>query len=110
MMSRRRRFWGFGYEDAGPGPAETDQLRALVTAYFEGAPLSEVAVPRVADLSLRAPRVQPSSAVAALCTSDPFERASHTYGKAFRDVVRALARDFAHAPDLVAYPRDEHDL
>src|SRR5439155_10976500 len=37
-------------------------------------------------------------------------RASHTYGKSFRDVVRALRRDFAHPPDVVAYPCSEDEV
>jgi alkyldihydroxyacetonephosphate synthase len=110
MTGRRRRFWGWGYEDAGPSPAEAAQLRELVAAYFQGAELFDIAVPRLDEVQLRAPRVQPSAAIAGFCTADRFERASHTYGKAFRDVVRALDRDFGHAPDLVAYPRDEAEI
>ena len=34
----------------------------------------------------------------------------HTYGKAFRDVVRALTGDFSPAPDAVAYPKNEQDI
>ena len=44
------------------------------------------------------------------CTDDPDERAGHTYGKSFRDVWRGLHRDFSRPPDLVAIPRDEHDI
>ncbi len=38
------------------------------------------------------------------------DRAGHTYGKSFRDVVRALAGDFRRAPDLVAMPATEADV
>src|SRR5690349_14108574 len=51
-----------------------------------------------------------AQALAARFSTAPYERASHTYGKSFRDVVRALRRDFSPAPDVVAFPRDERDV
>src|SRR5439155_23505494 len=54
--------------------------------------------------------LRPPAALEALCSTAPFDRASHTYGKSFRDVVRALRRDFAAAPDLVVFPRSEPDV
>jgi alkyldihydroxyacetonephosphate synthase len=48
--------------------------------------------------------------LAALCSSAPDDRAGHTYGKSFRDVVRAFRRDYRHPPDLVAFPRTEADV
>jgi len=66
--------------------------------------------PTVDELDLPASRVQPPASLASLCTAEPEERAGHAYGKSFRDVCRALARDFARPPDLVAVPRDENDV
>ena len=43
-------------------------------------------------------------------STDPYDRAAHTYGRSFRDLVRAFRRDYAHAPDLVAFPRGEDEL
>ncbi|MFF6908912.1 FAD-binding oxidoreductase [Streptomyces sp. NPDC012389] len=65
--------------------------------------------------ALRAPlsggvRVSAPATLAHLVSSAPAERAAHTYGKAFRDVVRALYGDMAAAPDPVARPRDERDV
>lgn len=66
--------------------------------------------PRIEDVVLPAPRIAPPAALAALCADDPLTRASHTYGKSFRDVVRGLARDFANPPDVVARPATEADV
>jgi alkyldihydroxyacetonephosphate synthase len=66
--------------------------------------------PTVAELDLPPPRLSPPASLAPLCTTAPDERAGHTYGKSFRDVVRALARDFSHPPDVVALPRTERDI
>src|SRR6202012_4663698 len=66
--------------------------------------------PRVEDLDLPAPRVVPPASLQARFSTDPYDRAAHTYGRSFRDLVRAFRRDYAHAPDLVAFPRSEGEL
>jgi alkyldihydroxyacetonephosphate synthase len=72
--------------------------------------LTITAPPTIDELDLPRPRLLPPGALADLCTTDPAERAGHTYGKSFRDVVRAFDRDFTHPPDVVALPRDEADV
>jgi alkyldihydroxyacetonephosphate synthase len=66
--------------------------------------------PRVEDLDLRVPRIEPPAALAGICTAEPRARAGHTYGKSYRDVMRALAGDLPNPPDLVAFPRTEADV
>ncbi len=66
--------------------------------------------PRIEDVTLRAPRVTPPAALASLCSTAPLDRAGHTYGKSFRDVVRGFGRDYGNPPDVVAYPRDETEV
>jgi alkyldihydroxyacetonephosphate synthase len=61
-------------------------------------------------LRMPSPTLTAPAALAELVTDAGYDRAAHTYGKAFRDVVRALDGDFSSAPDLVAYPRDEDDI
>jgi alkyldihydroxyacetonephosphate synthase len=106
----RRKFWGWGVEGAGPDEEQARRLlrtlaERLGVAGFELAP-----PPRLEDVKLAAPRVVPPAALAAICSASPFDRASHTYGKSFRDVVRGARGDFAPAPDQVASPRDEADV
>jgi alkyldihydroxyacetonephosphate synthase len=72
--------------------------------------LVEINPPRLEDLRLPAPRFTPPSALGSILSQDRHERASHTYGKAFRDIVRGLEGDFAVAPDAVALPKDEEEL
>src|SRR5205823_9839075 len=66
--------------------------------------------PSVEELDLRAARISPPASLGAVFSADPYERAAHTYGRSFRDLVRAFRRDYAHAPDLVAFPRDESEV
>ena len=50
------------------------------------------------------------SSIAAFCTSEPYDRAAHAYGKSYPDYVRAMRGDYACAPDVVAYPRTEVEI
>jgi alkyldihydroxyacetonephosphate synthase len=55
-------------------------------------------------------RLEPPPALAGICSSDAYDRASHAYGKSYRDVVRAFRGRFDHAPDVVAFPRDAGEV
>jgi alkyldihydroxyacetonephosphate synthase len=65
---------------------------------------------RLEDIELPPPRLEPPASLAALCRSDPYERAVHAYGKSYRDVVRAFRGEFDNPPDVVAHPSDEAEL
>jgi alkyldihydroxyacetonephosphate synthase len=110
VSGRARKFWGWGYEGEGPDAEQQGRIAALLGARF-GIDLPPARpAPRIADIGLRAPRIAPPAALAPLCSAEPVQRAGHTYGKSFRDIVRGLAGDFANPPDLVAQPRDEAEV
>jgi alkyldihydroxyacetonephosphate synthase len=110
MSPRRRRFWGWGWEDAGPTAEQVAGLGAALAQRFGTTLPPAVTPPRIEEIALRAPRVNVPTALAAIARTDPETRAGHTYGKSFRDVVRALARDFGPAPDVVLCPRSEAEV
>ena len=56
------------------------------------------------------PRVAIPEALAAFASQTPRDRAAHTRGRAFPDLVAGFAGDFAGAPDLVARPRDAAEV
>lgn len=110
MTTRRRKFWGWGYEDEGFDADQQAAIGAMLTARFgftTGEPMAE---PRIEQIELPPPRVRAPDSLQAIVSDSRLDRASHTYGKSFRDIVRAFRRDFSAAPDLVARPRDEHDV
>ena len=107
---RRRRFWGWGWEDAGPTDEHAHAIARLLAARFGGAETSLAPPPSLDALGLPTPRVTPPAALASLCSQTAYDRASHTYGKSFRDVVRGLRGDFRGAPDVVAFPATETDV
>ena len=110
MTQRRRKFWGWGWEDEGPTPEQQQRLAQLLAARFGLDRVDIDQPPRLEEIRLRQPRIAPPTALAAQCSVDPYERAGHTYGKSFRDVVRAFQRAYANPPYLVAFPEHEEHI
>src|SRR3954452_8917391 len=107
---RRLKFWGWGHEDQQPPP---DEVQATATAAREhlGFGPAEVEQPaRLEDLVLPPPRIEPPAALAPICSSSPYERATHAYGKSYRDIVRGFRGRVDNPPDVVARPREEADV
>ncbi|NMT62774.1 FAD-binding oxidoreductase [Marinobacter orientalis] len=105
-----RNFWGWGNEDKAFDDRQISQLRQLVGLQFGDAELACQALPVLADLDMPDCRLQPPASLAPMISSDRRDRASHTYGKSFRDIVRGLAGDYRCAPDLIARPSTEQEL
>ncbi len=110
MAQRRRKFWGWGYEDQGPNPEQQKRLAERMAQRFDLGELTILPHPTEAELNLRPPRVKPPDSLAAIFSATTYERALHSYGRGFRDLVRAYRRYYPNPFDLVAYPRDEEDL
>jgi alkyldihydroxyacetonephosphate synthase len=106
----RQSFWGWGNEGAGPDDAARARLAKSLGERFGRADLLPAPLPRLEEIALPAPRVRPPSSLAALATAEPWDRARHTYGRSYRDAVRAQRRDFTHPPDWVAYPANEAEV
>jgi alkyldihydroxyacetonephosphate synthase len=106
----RRKFYGWGYEDQGPN---SDQQRHMAERMAKRFGLSELKImpaPTEDELKLRAPRVAPPDALATICSVSTYERAAHSYGRSFRDIVRAFRREYPNPFDFVAFPRNEGDV
>jgi alkyldihydroxyacetonephosphate synthase len=110
MAERRRKFWGWGYEDQQPPHAEVEQAGRGAREHLGFGPGEVESPPRLEDIELPPPRIQPPASLANICRSDAHERISHAYGKAYRDLVRAFRGRFDHPPDVVAHPGDEREL
>jgi alkyldihydroxyacetonephosphate synthase len=110
VRERRRKFWGWGYEDQQPPAAEVEEAGRAAREHLGFEPAEVEPPPRLEDLQLPPPRLEPPASLGGICRSDPYERASHAYGKAYRDLVRAFRGRFDHLPDVVAHPDDEREL
>jgi alkyldihydroxyacetonephosphate synthase len=110
MTASRWKFWGWGYEGSG---LEPDEERRLLDFYADRFGLDETRprpAPAVDEIALRPSRLEPPARLARLCSTEPYERLVHTYGKSFPEAVRILAHDFSNAPDVVARPHSENDV
>jgi alkyldihydroxyacetonephosphate synthase len=110
VSARRRKHWGWGFEDEQPSPEEIRAAAAGLATHL-GFPPVEVEAPVGLDaLELPDPRIVPPSALAEICAVDTHSRASHALGKSYSDVVLGFRGHFEHPPDFVASPRDERDV
>jgi alkyldihydroxyacetonephosphate synthase len=110
VPERRLKHWGWGYEDEQPSHDEITGAAAFITDRLGfGSTEPERHVP-LSEVSLPAPRLRPPQALQAICHSDDYDRALHTYGRSYRDIVRAFRGRFDHPPDVVAHPRDEDEV
>ena len=107
---RQRSYWGWGYLEEAVGSEQRARLAALLATQLDATQLAPLAPRPIDAIELKTPRIAPPAALAAMVSSSRYDRASHCYGKSYRDLVRALYGDFAVAPDLVARPTNEDDL
>ncbi|HZI02536.1 MAG TPA: FAD-binding protein, partial [Archangium sp.] len=107
MSTRATSIWGWGYADKFPDTEARRSLAGQVSPLLGDPSLEprEPVAPR-----LPSPRVAPPESLAALCSVDEADRAAHTYGKGYGDLVRGFHGDFSSAPDFVARPRSEEDV
>src|SRR3989442_9756202 len=93
----RRSFWAWGWEERLPDQAARAALGAQIAAAL-GSPASEPRpLPALdqATAGVPAPAVAPPTEIADICDPSPEARLRHTYGRAYRDLVRGFACDFS---------------
>ena len=110
VAARRLKFWGWGHEDQQPPHEQVREAAAGISSHLGMEPLEPERPVGVEDLDLPAPRLAPPSSLAAICSSDTYERALRSVGRGYRDIVRAMRGQLHHPPDVVARPRDEAEV
>jgi alkyldihydroxyacetonephosphate synthase len=109
-VTRRLKHWGWGYEDEQPSDDELRGAAAFVTKRLGfGQSDFERPVPW-SEVALAPARLSPPETLAAICSSEPYERMLHGYGRSYSDIVRAFRGRFDSPPDVVARPREESEL
>ncbi len=107
---RTRSFWGWGYQDQSTDVDQRRMIAGLLKHRFGVEVQQSAAPPAIADIELPNPRIALPDSLASIGSVSAFDRASHTYGKSFRDIVRGLRGDFSAAPDVVAFPENEAQI
>jgi len=109
-MSSGRKFWGWGVTEADLSSGQKEEVAKRMEGLFDISGLEAESPPKLDEIEMPEPGINPPESLSGICTTDRWERAAHTYGKGFPDIVRGYARDFTIAPDIVALPRNEQDI
>jgi alkyldihydroxyacetonephosphate synthase len=110
MSTPRLKHYGWGREGEVMSVGEQAFVLARYHQKFARRTFETVPVPRLDELSLPEPRLQPPASLAPFCSTERYDRAAHTYGKSYPDYVRAMLGRYDNAPDIVAYPRNEAEI
>ena len=108
--TRRRKHWGWGFEDQQPPREQVEGIAKAVTERL-GFEVEKVEDPVPLEaVELSESRLRPPKRFAEMFSDDRYDRISHALGKAYRDVVRGFRGEFPNPPDLVAYPESPEDV
>ncbi|MCL4448492.1 MAG: FAD-binding oxidoreductase [Actinobacteria bacterium] len=106
-----RKFWGWGWQDVDISEEEKGFMKNLLSQFF-GIQIQEISPPNLEDIQLPTSKIKDGHISGSICafTDSPYQRASHTYGKSYKDIIRSIRGNFAHPPDLVAFPENENEI
>ena len=103
-------FWGWGYADRFPPEAERRRLAERVERDLGFPERPVMDPPSLDEVAVPAPRIGVPEGLEDFCSAARESRIRHTYGRAYRDLVRGFRGEFESTPDLVARPRNEDDV
>ena len=109
-MLTKRKYWGWGNLNETIDPQTLAQYVANLKMMLQVKELENIEPIPIEALKLRAPRFNLPKSFQTFCTGDKLDRASHSYGKSFRDIWRGLHGQFDNPPDYVAYPKTEQEI
>lgn len=109
-MSGKRKYWGWGNVDVVIDASLIRKYKQMLMAMFQVKETEQIAPVSIEDLVLRGSRFELPNTLKQICSAGVYDRASHSYGKSFRDICRGLCGIFDNPPDYVAYPKDESDI
>lgn len=109
-MSKKRSYWGWGYTDFTIPQENMEHFKKLMKGFLQIKEFDPYHPKAVEDLSLRKPRFKLPSVLEGICSSSNYDRARHSYGKAYRDILRGAQGHFPNPPDYVAFPKTEEDI
>ncbi|MCO5249505.1 MAG: FAD-binding oxidoreductase [Chitinophagales bacterium] len=110
MQIEKKSFWGWGYEDFHISEDVIKKTMQLLQIGLGIQEFEEIYPPTIDEIKLPLPRFDLPESLKAICKDDTFSRASHSYGKSFRDVWRGLKGIYENVPDYIAYPKSEDEI
>tara|TARA_Y100000768_G_scaffold190933_1_gene143104 strand:+ start:278 stop:1903 length:1626 start_codon:yes stop_codon:yes gene_type:complete len=107
---RKRKFWGWGYEDEILSDEEENNIDKRIASTFNLDSVERIALPRIEDIDLPKPQINFPKNLEKFFSDDKLERLNHSYGKSFPDSARSVLGLFPNPPDLVAFPSSEDHI
>ncbi len=104
-----RSFWTWGCRSDEPSEADRRKMAEVISKRF-GRAVTPPPIPKLADVRLRASRVELPSGLTDWVSADHGERALHTHGGHPLELLSALRGEFPNPPDAVAHPRTDDEL
>src|SRR5436190_8777324 len=109
--TRERSIWAWGWRDRFPDEATRKTIGEFVGMFIRQRPAPRPLPPEtVGQGDVPDPTVPIPDAIKWFSTQEPRERASHTRGRAFPDLVAGFAGDYRAAPAIVTRPRDAEEV
>jgi alkyldihydroxyacetonephosphate synthase len=105
-----RSLWGWGWEERFPDEDARRAIAAQVAAVLAVPPPAPRAPPTIDTIRVPEPIVAVPGELAPFASAARRDRAMHTHGKGYRDLVRAFGGDYSGAPDFVVYPTSEDEI
>lgn len=109
-MTKKRNYWGWGYSDFQIPQENLDHFKTMMKGFLQIKEFDAYEPRAIEDLVLRASRFKLPTELEGICSSSNYERARHSYGRSYRDVLRGVQGFFPNPPDYVAFPKDEEDI
>jgi alkyldihydroxyacetonephosphate synthase len=110
VAERRRKHWGWGYEDEQPDSTELRATAIWLAAHLQLGEVEVEAPVALEAVELAPARIAPPAELAEICAADVYARAAHACGKSYVDVVRGFRGRFEQPPDFVLTPRTESEV
>ena len=107
---RKRKFWGWGYEDELLSDVEEENIDKRIAKTFNLDKVDSLKIPNVNDIEIPKPKIKPPKSLEKYFSDDKLERLNHSYGKSFPDSARSILGLFPSPPDLVAFPNSKESI
>jgi len=88
MSESGRKFWGWGVKEADLSQEQKKEVVKRMEGLFDLSGLRVDPPPTLNEIDIPEPKIKPPESLSEICATDKLERASHTYGKGFPDIVR----------------------
>jgi len=111
VTTGKRSHWAWGQEESLPGPEDLRAAGEIMAGVLGFGPPADVEQPvPLEQVRLPDSRLTPPAELAGLCSAGHHDRALHSHGQSYRDLIQAFRGRFDHVPDVVARPGDDREV